>query len=168
MAGSSALATTVASGQASTARRTAEQTVRISPTRSSWSRDKFSSTNTSGQTSGATDARCGSSTSSTACPARGAAINAPRWPSIMFAPVELLATASPAASSATVIMRVVVVLPLVPVTSAIRRPAAEVRSADGRSSNASRPPITAPSPRPVVRDNHDATRPSPVATLAGT
>src|SRR5262245_52619767 len=86
----------------------------------------------------------------------------------MLAPVELLATARPAASSARLIIRVVVVFPFVPVTSTTRRPDAVSRKAFGRNSNASRAPITAPSPRPVARDNQDAARPSPHATLAGT
>ena len=44
----------------------------------------------------------------------------------MLDPVSLLTTASPAAPSPTVASRVVVVLPLVPVTSTTCRPALEV------------------------------------------
>src|SRR5271166_3491753 len=72
----------------------------------------------------------------------------------MFAPVSLL-TGAPVAEGpdrAAASSLVVVVLPLVPVTSATRRPAARVASSPGSTSRPARPPATVPLPRPKDRD----------------
>src|SRR5690554_5838275 len=83
----------------------------------------------------------------------------------MLAPNELVAT-GPSTPSAAVANRVVVVLPLVPETRAICRPAARWDSKSGSSISPIRPPMTDPSPRPVARDNAAAVRDTEPATFA--
>src|SRR5690606_288921 len=83
----------------------------------------------------------------------------------MLAPNELVAT-GPSTPRAAVVRRVVVVLPLVPETSAIRRPAARWANRSGSISMPSRPPMTDPSPRPVARDRVPAVRDTALASLA--
>ncbi len=70
----------------------------------------------------------------------------------MFDPDSLLTTASPLAPSATTSNRVVVVFPLVPVTSATSRPALRCSSRRGSTRSPARPPATVPWPRPSRRD----------------
>src|SRR5688572_30395211 len=83
----------------------------------------------------------------------------------MLAPSELVAT-SPSTPIAAATRRVVVVLPLVPETSATRRPAARWRSSSGSILRPSQPPITEPSPRPAARDSAAAVLDTEEATLA--
>src|ERR671917_63569 len=83
----------------------------------------------------------------------------------MLAPKELVAT-GPSTPSAAAVSRVVVVLPLVPDTSAMARPAARFRSRSGSIFRPSQPPITEPSPRPAARESAAAVRDTDVATLA--
>src|SRR6266545_524997 len=84
----------------------------------------------------------------------------------MFAPNAFEATSWPSALSAEVISRVVVVLPLVPVTRTICRSAASSDSRPGSTRRPMTPPITDPSPRPARRDIRPAAPPSVVATRA--
>ena len=123
--GSSALATTVVCGAAASAARQRPATMRTSLVRSSWSRDRFSSTTRRRRrwrpAPGAGRSR--RPRARPACAPRGRRASAATCPGGMFEPVSLLTTASPSAPSATVSRRVVVVLPLVPVTSATSRPA---------------------------------------------
>src|SRR5690606_39118834 len=83
----------------------------------------------------------------------------------MLAPNELVAT-GPSTPIAAVVSRVVVVLPLVPEISAIRRPAARWASRSGSISIPRRPPMTDPSPRPVARDRAPALRDTALASFA--
>src|SRR5690606_20097421 len=83
----------------------------------------------------------------------------------MLAPKELVAT-GPRTRTAAVVSRVVVVLPLVPEISAIRRPEARWDSRSGSIRRPIQPPITEPSPRPVARDSAAAVRETELATLA--
>src|SRR4029453_12970611 len=83
----------------------------------------------------------------------------------MLAPNELVAT-GPSTPSAAAVSRVVVVLPLVPETRAIARPAARFFSRSGSILRPIQPPITEPSPRPAARDSAAAVRDTEVATLA--
>src|SRR5947207_7185202 len=83
----------------------------------------------------------------------------------MLAPRELVAT-GPSTPIAAAVSRVVVVLPLVPDTSAICRPEARWASRSGSMISPSRPPITEPSPRPVARDSAAAPRETVVASRA--
>ncbi|ALG08010.1 hypothetical protein AOZ06_14770 [Kibdelosporangium phytohabitans] len=162
MYGSSQLATTAAPGLALTTWRRTRSTPRISPTRSSWPRLRLSSTITLGRVCAATCARCSSSTSSTPYGASGAPINALRCPSGMLAPVVLVATVL-IDRSASVIINVLVVLPLVPVTSTTSRPRLSLASARWSSAVATRPPMMAPSPTPSRREDHAASLPSRIA-----
>src|SRR5262245_61222625 len=82
----------------------------------------------------------------------------------MFAPNELVATV-PRLPSAAAVSRVVVVLPLVPETSATCRPAARFASRFGSIIRPSLPPMTDPSPRPVTRDSTAAVRDTELASL---
>src|SRR5690349_3284114 len=83
----------------------------------------------------------------------------------MLAPKELVAT-GPSTPRAAAVNRVVVVLPLVPETSAIARPAARFFSRSGSILRPIHPPITEPSPRPAARESAAAVRDTEVATLA--
>ena len=107
-----------------------------------------------------------SSVSSTAYGASGAWPSAAASPASMFAPNAFEATSWPSALSAEVISRVVVVLPLVPVTRTICRSAASSDSRPGSTRRPMTPPITDPSPRPARRDMRPAAPPSVVATRA--
>ena len=62
--------------------------------------------------------------------------------------------------SAAATIRVVVDLPFVPVTTAVRRPVPSWRSTVRSRVIATRPPIIAPAPRPVTRDAQRAADPS--------
>src|SRR3712207_5394640 len=83
----------------------------------------------------------------------------------MLAPKELVAT-GPSTPTAAAVRRVVVVLPLVPETSAIARPAARWASRSGSILRPIQPPITEPSPRPAARESAAAVRETELATLA--
>src|SRR5262249_33506977 len=72
----------------------------------------------------------------------------------------------PSTPIAAAVSLVVVVLPFVPETSAISRPAARLASRLGSIIRPILPPMTAPSPRPVARDSAAAPRDRGVATLA--
>jgi hypothetical protein len=75
----------------------------------------------------------------------------------MFAP-PLLDFTGPRVPSARASNRVVVVLPLVPDTHAVGRPAPTSASACGDTWRASFPPIISPEPRPSLRDACEASR----------
>src|SRR4051794_11973668 len=83
----------------------------------------------------------------------------------MLAPKELVAT-GPSTPRAAAVKRVVVVLPLVPDTSAMARPAARCASRSGSIFRPIQPPMTEPSPRPAARDSAAAVRDTELATLA--
>ena len=70
----------------------------------------------------------------------------------------------PSVPSAAAVIRVVVDLPLVPVTTTVRRPSPSWRRIDLSSVIATRPPIIAPAPRPVTRDAQRAAAPAASAT----
>ena len=149
--GSSALATTWVCGAAASAARQRPATMRTSFVRSSWSRDRFKRITVVAAVDVSTRGRYTSSVSSTA---RGVSVpaRAATWPGGMFEPVSLLTTASPVAPRPTVRSRVVVVFPLVPVTSATWRPALRCSSNRGSRRSPARPPATVPSPRPRRRE----------------
>ena len=63
-------------------------------------------------------------------------------------------------ASAAAVIRVVVDLPFVPVTTTVRRPAPSWPRIDLSSVIATRPPIIAPAPRPVTRDAQRAADPA--------
>src|SRR5215212_6979790 len=77
----------------------------------------------------------------------------------MLAPSALVAT-GPWVPSAAAVIRVVVDLPLVPVTMTVERPAPSCRRTDLSSVIATSPPIIAPAPRPVTRDDQRAAEPA--------
>src|SRR5215218_10436782 len=77
----------------------------------------------------------------------------------MLAPSALVAT-GPRAPSAAAVIRVVVDLPLVPVTMTVERPSPSWRRIDLSSVIDTRPPIIAPAPRPVSRDDQRAADPA--------
>src|SRR3954447_25461741 len=83
----------------------------------------------------------------------------------MLAPNELVAT-GPSTPSAAAVSRVVVVLPLVPDTSAIARPVARWLSRSGSILRPIQPPMTEPSPRPAALESAAAVFDTEVATLA--
>src|SRR5262249_18037984 len=83
----------------------------------------------------------------------------------MFAPNEFVAT-SPSTPIAAAGSGVVVVLPFVPEINAISRPAARFARKFGSIMSPRRPPITEPSPRPVIRDNAAALRDTDDASIA--
>lgn len=83
----------------------------------------------------------------------------------MLAPSALVAT-DPMVASAAAVIRVVVDLPLVPVTTTVRRPVASCRSTERSSVIATSPPIMAPAPRPVTRDAQRALAPAARARRA--
>src|SRR5262249_47823053 len=87
------------------------------------------------------------------------------WPVGMFAPSEFVAT-GPRTPRAAAVSRVVVVLPLVPETSAIFRPAARWESRSGSILRPIHPPITDPSPRPAARESAAAVFATVVAMRA--
>ena len=105
---------------------------------------------------------CISSTSSAAKPASRFAASAATRPASMLAPSALVAT-GPSVAKAVAVIRVVVDLPLVPVTMTVRRPVPSWRRIERSSVIATRPPIMAPAPRPVIRDAHRALAPTPSA-----
>ncbi len=150
ISGSSALAMTRQSAAASASRQR-RAISQISAARSIWSRLRLSSVTTFGLVASITAGRNRSSVSSTACWASGARPSAEASPASMFAPKALVATSWPRAPSPAVISLVVVVLPLVPVTRTIWRPTASSRSSSGSTRRPRTPPITEPSPRPVIR-----------------
>ena len=160
--GSSTLATTTVRGWRISAPDRAAATPRTSLPRSSWSRLRLSSTITCGSTASATAATCSSSTSRTARRAPADAVSAATAPSGMLAPVALCAT-GPAPPSRPASRWLVVVLPLVPETSATLRPAASLRKASGSSASVTRPPMIAPPAQPSPRDRPPTAEPSRTA-----
>ena len=66
----------------------------------------------------------------------------------------------PSVRRAAAVIRVVVDLPLVPVTTTVRRPVPSWRRSERSRVIATRPPIMAPAPRPVTRDAHRAPAPA--------
>ena len=153
--GSSAFATTtqsVSPGSPDRAARQRSTSMRTSAMRSSWSRDRLSRTTTAGRVCTSRWGRYPSSTSSTAQADRRSAARAATWPAGMLAPVVLETTVRPAPSRAAASSRVVVVLPLVPVTTATRRPRPSSVRRPGSTARPARPPITVPLPRPRRRD----------------
>ncbi len=72
----------------------------------------------------------------------------------------------PRVPSAAAVIRVVVDLPLVPVTMTVRRPTPSWRKIERSSVIATRPPIIAPAPRPVTRDAQRALAPAARARRA--
>src|SRR6516162_11423742 len=76
------------------------------------------------------------------------------------------AISCPSAPSAAVISRVVVVLPLVPVTRTTWRPRASSDSRSGWRRRPMMPPMTEPSPFPASRETVAAAPPTVVASLA--
>src|ERR1700722_1053059 len=98
--------------------------------------------------------------------ASGARDSAATRPASMLAPNALDATCWPSVPIAAVISRVVVVFPLVPVTSTICRPRASSESRSGLSRRPMTPPMTEPSPRPASREARPAAPPTVVARRA--
>ena len=148
---SSQLATTVSCGWRAMPSRSRRSMMLISPTRSSWSRDRFSKTRTSGFRASET---CGTWSSSTSRAASGFPRVNDRVaiiPASMLAPSACVAT-GPTPDRAAASIRVVVDLPLVPVTNAVRRPTPRRAMIDGSTFMATRPPIIDPLPRPAARD----------------
>ena len=92
-----------------------------------------------------------SSTSSTATGESRSLASALTSPVFRLAPVVLW-TIGPAVASAAARSAVVVVFPLVPDTRYSDRPAVSLGSAPLSTARATRPPMTAPLPRPVRRD----------------
>ncbi len=74
----------------------------------------------------------------------------------MFAPALEVAT-EPAVATASASMRVVVVLPLVPDTSAIVRPFPRLARRWGSIKRPTRPPIVEPEPSPRRRETDETT-----------
>ena len=151
MSTSSQLATTTASGCAITAPRSARSMELISPTRSNWSRVRFRRTNAFGCRRSATLGTCSSSHSSTMASASLPARRAEMMPASMLSPPSLVATVC-FVRTAPASMRVVVDLPLVPVTSTVGRPPPREAMMLGSIAPATRPPIMPPAPRPVARE----------------
>ena len=166
ISGSSALAITWQRGAAASASRQRRATIQISAARSIWSRLRLSSVTTRAPVAFSTAGMNFSSVSSTANGARRARLSADTRPASMFAPNALVATSWPSAPSAAVISRVVVVFPLVPVTSTTCRSADSSCSRFGSSRRLSTPPMTDPSPRPVSREARPATLPTKMASRA--
>ncbi len=77
----------------------------------------------------------------------------------MLAPSALVAT-GPHVPSAAAVIRVVVDLPLVPVTMTVERPSPSWRRIDLSMVIETRPPIIAPAPRPDTRDDQRAADPA--------
>ena len=107
-----------------------------------------------------------SSVSSTASGAPGARLSAEVRPGLHVRAVDVRGDLRPSGRSAAVISRVVVVLPLVPVTRTTRRPCASRDSRSGSSRRPMMPPMTDPSPFPARRDTVAAAPPTVVASLA--
>ena len=166
ISGSSALATTVQFVADASASRHRRATIHISAARSIWSRLRFSSATARARVAASTAGRYFSSVSSTASGASGAWPSAAVRPASMFAPNAFEATSCPSTPSAALMSRVVVVFPLVPVTSTTRRPAASSASRSGSTRRPMTPPITDPSPRPARRDILPAAPPMVVARRA--
>ena len=77
----------------------------------------------------------------------------------MLAPSVLVAT-GPSVPSAAAVIRVVVDLPFVPVTTTLRRPVPSWPRIERSKVIATRPPIMAPAPRPDTRDAQRAVDPA--------
>ena len=86
------------------------------------------------------------------------AASAVTMPSVMLAPVVFETTAPPGVIAAAT-SAVTVLLPLVPVTTTLRRSPATARSTSGSTRRASRPPIMEPEPLPRACDSRPADRP---------
>lgn len=162
--GSSALAMTTASVSWRPSRHFSA-IIRVSAARSSWSRERLSRAIALGWVSRATPARYFSSTSMTPKRASEPPARAEVMPAGMLAP-RALETTGPAARSASAISRVVVVFPLVALTSTTSRWSARVASRSGSSLRAILPPITEPLPRPAFWERAAATLPAVTAILA--
>ena len=78
-------------------------------------------------------------------------MSAEMMPASMLSPPSLVATWC-SARTAAASMRVVVDLPLVPVTSTAGRPPPRLVMMEGSMALAIRPPIIPPAPRPVARE----------------
>ena len=129
--GSSALATTWVRGAAASAARQRAATMRTSLVRSSWSRDRLSSTTAGGRGRRQHPRQVGLVHLEHGPRRASVPASAATCPGGMFDPVSLLTTSSPMAPSATVSRRVVVVFPFVPVTSATWRPTLRCSSSVG-------------------------------------
>ena len=129
--------------------------MRTSLVRSSWSRERLSST-TAARRRWPSSSAGGRPRRPRARPRRGLAVRRParpRGPGGMLEPVSLLTTGAAGAPSATASSRVVVVLPLVPGDQGdlpARRSGA--RAGRGRARRPSRPPATVPCPGRRRRD----------------
>ncbi len=152
--GSSALATTARVGRRVSAVRHASAIPRTSWVRSSWSRLRFSNVTTAGPTWASTWGSHSSSHSSAASRASGAAPSATTMPASMLAPSALVAT-GPRVARAAARKWLVVLLPLVPLTSTTLRPSHSCWSSRRWTNTATCPPMTLPEPSPVRRDSHD-------------
>ena len=165
---SSQFAITVISGRVSTQARSVRSILLISPTRSSWSRERFSSTSTSASSFSAMAGTCSSSTSNTTVSAVRPASSALITPASMLSPPSLVATAR-VVCAALASIRVVVDLPFVPVTIAVGRcapfvPGPRLAMRFGSIAPATRPPIMPPAPRPAFREAHVAASAAAMAT----
>ena len=162
--GSSALATTAPSSPGR-ARRHRAPSMRTSLTRSSWSRLRLSSVTTAGRVAEATWPSQASSTSRAAAepgPDPRLADRAATRPDGRLAP-PMFVHAGPALERAAASNWVVVVLPLVPLTRATRRPRARRASASGSRTSVTRPPMTVPLPAPSRRESEPTNPPTPEA-----
>ncbi len=149
----------------STAVRSLFSTAPISPTRSSWSLDKFSRTITAGRVSRATRGKCISSTSNTAKGALAPIMAAVVIPGPMLSPPKLAAT-SPRVDNAAAVIFVVVDFPLVPVTKTTCLSRVSVARISGSNFRATLPPTMPPSPLPRSREATLAPNPTNIAVLA--
>ena len=161
--GSSAFATTARVAQSPSALRHASAMLRTSWVRSSWSRLRFNSTTTDGGSWVSIPGSHSSSHSSAARPAWRSSPRATTMPASMLAPSALVATA-PSVRSASAMNRLVVVLPLVPLTTATRRRALSSLSRPRYTATANWPPMTLPDPMLARRDSPD--RPEAAARQA--
>src|SRR5665213_3285225 len=89
------------------------------------------------------------------------ATSAATRPSRMFDPVSLVATGPP---QPVAIMAVVVVFPLVPLTSTTSRPRARFSRRSGAIVRPTRPPMTVPEPREATRERILTARTATFAT----
>ena len=85
-------------------------------------------------------------------------------PERRLAPSTFEATVDPPAEHAAASSAVVVDLPFVPETTAMRRPAASSSSASGASASVTFAPMTDPPPRPMSRDVALVAAPNAAAT----
>ena len=162
--GSSALATTTTSRAAPSAARQRTALLRTSAIRSIWSRERLRSTTARNGTWAITAGSQRSSISATSrAPSGCGSSRAETTPLGRLAPWMLVAT-GPRVSSAVAMSRVVVVLPLVPLTATAGMPAAARARASGHTSVATLPPMTAPLPRPSRCEVRCAARPRAAAT----